>query len=127
MIPTIHGLSISARALGVLAFLAISAGAARAGDTFQPESPPDQSYCKALGEGFFAVKGSDACIKISGYIAAGAGFAQSGRVSGAASALFPTRPGGGMGDSTAAGLDARFDAEMGPGRLYVEVGHSADR
>jgi len=126
MIPAIHGISISARALGVLAFLAISAGAARAGDTFQPESPPDQSHCKALGEGFFAVKGSDACLKISGYITAGTGFA-AGRVSGAATGVFAARPGDVIGGSTSVGMDARFDSEMGPGRLYVQVGHSADR
>jgi len=62
--------------LGVIfAFaVALTNHAAFAGDVFAPSAPPtpDQARCNAIGEGFYAVKGSNACIKISGYIAAGA-------------------------------------------------------
>ena len=93
----------------------------------EPAKTPDNAHCRALGEGFFAVSGSDACIRISGYVAAGAEFG-GGLRQGRGPAPFDsvssthTRVGGGVS------LDARFwgapvdlphegGYEVGPGRV----------
>lgn len=98
-----------------------------AGDGLTPEPPlkaPNDGHCKALGEGFFQVSGSDACIRISGYVAAGADFGGGSSPAWRASPRFEsssaavTRTGGGVS------LDARFDTPMGPGRIYVDSGYN---
>jgi hypothetical protein len=98
------------------AFLA--AAEARAGDSAMPVAPAD-ARCHSLGDGFVGVSGSDACIRISGYVDAGADFSASrgGRV---APLLAPTNPV--LGTGAAAALDTRFDTSTGPGRVYIEIG-----
>ena len=112
--------------LGVIfAFaFAISSHAAFAGDMFAPSVPPtpDQARCNAIGEGFYAVKGSDACVKISGYVAAGADFAAPGAKD---SGAFAPRPTGDLNSQTAVSADMRLDTPLGPERLYVQIGHDA--
>ena len=73
-------------------------------------------------KGFFAVAGSNACIKISGRISAGVGFEPS---SGAVRSFEP-HIGGNPADTAfdaaaAASGDLRFDTAAGPARVYVGV------
>ena len=102
------------------------AGSALAGDSPAPKTPaasPNDARCSALGEGFFAVSGSDACIRISGYVAAGADFGGGLRGVSRDPAPFAAGPTTTFGTRTGVGADARFDTPMGPGRLYIQVGH----
>jgi hypothetical protein len=106
---------------GLLVVLAMAQAAAAQ----QPAAPNEQSpaenaanaHCAAMGEGFFAVTGSSTCLRISGHISAGVGFATSG--------AFVQPPVGppGAGSFTEEGVaaDARFDTPIGPGRVYVHV------
>jgi hypothetical protein len=81
--------------------------------------------CAALGAGFLPVGGSDACVRISGHISAGVGFA-AGAARGDSSGLnFDPGPPNGLGAQAAAG-DWRFDTPSGPGRVDLEVGSSAN-
>jgi hypothetical protein len=89
---------------------------ARAGDSVAPIAPSD-ARCRSHGDGFFGIAGSDACIRISGYVDAGAGFStsRSGR-----DALLLANPGLRTGAATA--LDTRFNTPTGPARVYIEIG-----
>ncbi len=95
-----------------------AAAEARAGDSAAPLSPAE-ARCRSHGDGSFAVAGSDACIRISGYVAAGADFsaARGGR---GAPLLAPANPG--LKTNAATALDTRFDTPAGPGRVYIEIG-----
>jgi hypothetical protein len=97
-----------------------------AGDSVAPNAPPTpgQARCNATGEGFYAIAGSNACIKISGYVAAGADFAAP---SAKAAGVFAPRPNGGLTSQTAVSAEVRLDTPLGPGRLYVQIGHDAYR
>jgi hypothetical protein len=108
----------------VFAFaFAMSSHAALAGDMFAPSAPtPDQARCNAIGEGFYAVKGSDTCVKISGYVAAGADFAAPGAED---SPAFAPRPTGDLNSQTAVSAEMRLDTPLGSERLYVQFGHDA--
>ena len=53
-----------------------AAAEAHAGDSAAPIAAAD-ARCRAHGDGYFGVAGSDACIRISGYIEAGADFSTS--------------------------------------------------
>ena len=88
----------------------------RAGDSAASIAPSD-ARCRSQGEGFLGVAGSDACIRISGYIDAGPSFStsRSGR-----DALLLANPGMKTGAATA--LDTRFDSPAGPARVYIEIG-----
>jgi hypothetical protein len=101
------------------------AGAALAGEGFVPkQSAPDQTRCKALGDGFFAVRGSDACVKISGYVASGVDFVgpfHGGRNFGP----FGARASSGAESSAGVSAEAHFDTPMGQGRLYIEMGRDS--
>jgi hypothetical protein len=100
---------------------ALFAGAAVAGDASVPAQPgrtPNDARCGALGEGFFAAPGSDACIRISGYVAAGAEFAGGLRPGWRGAAPFDS----GSAMRTGVSADARFDTPMGPGRIFVDIG-----
>ena len=101
------------------------AGAAFAGDSFMPKQPemkPNDARCSAQGDGFFAVSGSDACIRISGYVAAGADFGGGLRSVSHDPAPFAAGAATMLGTRTGVSADARFDTPMGPGRLYIQVG-----
>ncbi len=105
------------------------AGAALAGDSSTPAGPTEtanRARCSAMGDGFFAVSGSDACIRISGYVAAGAEFGglrpawrNTDVFDGASTTALRTRVG--------ASADVRFDTPMGPGRVYIQVGRDPYR
>ena len=102
------------------------AGSAFAGDSPGPKPPaasPNDARCRALGEGFFAVSGSDACIRISGYVAAGADFGGGLRSVSHDPAPFAAVAATTLGTRAGVSADARFDSAMGPGRLYIQVGH----
>jgi hypothetical protein len=114
-----------ASAWALSASVAAAASVALAGDAAAPGPPPTSAHigrCGAAGEGRFAASGSDACIRISGYVAADTTFA---------GALRPPRPPGPFDGppapatraSAGVGLDERFDTPMGPGRVYVEIAH----
>jgi len=96
----------------------LAAAEARAGDSTTPIAP-SEARCRSHGDGFFAAGGLDACIRISGYIDAGADFstARSGR---GAPLLAPASPG--LGTGAAAALDTRFDTSADPARVYIEIG-----
>jgi hypothetical protein len=106
--------------VSVLAAMAV-AGAAygqdapASGNPRAAEAAAANAHCAALGEGFFAVAGSSTCMRISGHVSAGMGFATGG----AARAYTATR----TGTVTEEGVssDVRFDTPMGPGRVYVHV------
>ncbi len=78
--------------------------------------------CAALGEGFFAIAGSDACVKISGHISAGAGFGTGAAHGGPSSVAFGPNPL--MGAEAAVSGDLRFNTSSGPARVYLNVGNS---
>jgi hypothetical protein len=108
--------------LAVLAAVAV-AGAAHGQDAPSSGKNPQaaevaaaNAHCAALGEGFFAVAGSSTCMRISGHVSAGMGFATGGA---ATHAFAATR----TGTVTEEGVssDVRFDTPMGPGRVYVHV------
>jgi hypothetical protein len=96
----------------------LAAAGARAGDSAVPIASSD-ARCRSHGDGFFGVVGSDACIRISGYVDAGADFskARGGRD---APLLAPANSGLRTGAATA--LDSRFDTSAGPARVYIEIG-----
>ena len=96
----------------------LAAAEVRAGDSAAPIAPSD-ARCRSYGEGFFGVAGSDACIRISGYVDAGADFSAS-RGGRAAPLPAPANPAAKIG--AAAALDTRFDTPTGPGRVYIEIG-----
>jgi hypothetical protein len=101
------------------------AGSAFAGDSpalKPPAASPNDARCSALGQGFFAVSGSDACIRIGGYVAAGADFGGGLRAASHDSVPFEAGPTTALGTRTGVSADARFDTPMGPGRLYIQVG-----
>ena len=76
------------------------------------------AHCAALGEGFFAVAGSSTCMRISGHVSAGVGFA-----TGAAGSRALGGPTTGSVTEEGVAGDMRFDTPMGPGRVYVHVGN----
>jgi hypothetical protein len=80
-------------------------------------------HCATLGEGFFAVAGSDACVRISGHISAGSGFGNDAARGGPSGLNFGPSPL--IGAEAAASGDLRFDTPNGPARVYLNVGNSA--
>jgi Porin subfamily len=98
--------------------------AAGAGEILAPgqaAKPHAENHCAALGEGFFAVNGSDACIKISGRISAGFGFGGGGGSGGSSGLDFAGSRSNGFDTEAAVSGDVRFNTGAGPGRVYVEV------
>ena len=115
-------LRIQRAALGATFSLAACLGAAgaRAGDSPAPIAAADARCRTQHGDGYFAVNGSTACIRISGYIEAGAGFSTAGGDPRRTSPLAPANPA--LLTGAAAALDTRFDTPIGPGRVYIEIG-----
>ncbi len=111
-------------ALGAVAACLV-AGSALAGDPLtvgRPAAAASAARCSALGEGFFAVSGSSACIKISGYVAAGAVFGGVLPASARNFGPFGAAPAAPLRTRSGVSADARFDTPMGPGRLYIQLG-----
>lgn len=111
-----HVLLISA----VAAFGAF-AGPAYAGDDSTPASKDiswEQARCQALGEGYFGVKGSTSCIRISGYISAGIDF---GGATKRADGTATSHVAGLSGNSAGVSIETHFDTEFGPSSVYVEI------
>ena len=80
------------------------------------------SRCAALGPGAFPVAGSQTCVRVSGYVAAVAGFG-----SGPAQVFdrtnpFADTPAKGLGARIGAQLDVESDTELGPMSLSIGVG-----
>ena len=105
-----------------LIFASMAIHTASAGDILAPgqaDKAVVANHCSALGEGFFGVAGSNACIKISGRISAGAGLG-----TGAVNSFGPRisgNPGNQAFAAEAAAGDLRFDNLAGPARVYVGV------
>jgi hypothetical protein len=105
--------------LGLIFALSVCHGAVAddippAARTIKPRANP---HCAALGEGFFPVAGSDACIRISGHISAGAGFGSGG----ATGFAFGGQPASPFNTEVGAAGDLRFNTPAGPGRVYIDV------
>jgi hypothetical protein len=95
----------------------LAATGACAGDA--PAPLRGDAHCQSLGDGFLAVPGSDACVRFSGYVAAGAGFDTTPR--GARAPLqAPLAPV--MRARAGVAFDSSMDTPMGPVRTYIEVG-----
>ncbi len=98
--------------------------AANAGDFLpggQSAKARVNARCAAMGEGFFPVQGSDACIKISGRISAGVAV---GNAAGSArpwGSSIPSSLQSGADVEAVVNGDLRFDTPSGPGRIYVGV------
>lgn len=106
--------------------MAASSEGAWAGDEFKPKpAPSDQARCKAMGEGFYAVAGSNTCVKISGYIGTGVVFASPVRVTPPIAGPSARHDTSFFEKGAGVSLEARFDTELGPGRLYVQVGRDS--
>jgi hypothetical protein len=106
--------------LGALAALAMVGAAPAQEASPNRQAPGDlaaNARCAALGEGFFAVSGSSACMQISGHISAGIGFASGGALG------RPIDYSSTTGSFTEVGVsaDTRFDTPIGPGRIYVHL------
>ena len=98
----------------------VAATQVRAGDSTAPLAPAN-ARCRSLGDGFFGVGGSSACVRISGYVDAGAGFSAPA-VGRDAPLLAP--PNGAPRTGLGTAVDARFDTPTGPGRVYIEIGRT---
>jgi hypothetical protein len=70
------------------------------------------------------VAGSSACIKISGYVSAGTEFSVPG-AQGIGGSSFATKSNLGMDSQSAVSAETQFETPLGPGRVYVQVGHNS--
>ena len=103
--------------------LALASGSGRADDLTTPGPKaisPEQARCQAMGEGFFAVKGSTNCVRISGYVSAGVGFATP--VVRPVNSPFAAHAGVVNEQQAGVAVEQTFNSELGPGRIYVQVG-----
>lgn len=114
-------------ALSSLCLAGLAPGKGFAGDALAPAPPstPDQAHCNELGDGFFAVAGSSACVKISGYVSAGTDFSAVAAKGAQSSAPFAAKSSVGMDSQSGMSVETQFDTPLGPGRLYVQVGHNS--
>jgi hypothetical protein len=117
--------SLTVRLVSLFCAIGCVDSVAQAADIGPPEPQQrtaDQARCKALGEGFFAVKGSTGCIRISGYVSAGMGFVEPGRLAAPRTGPFAPHPHSFTTTQGAVAVESQFNTEMGPGRVYVQVG-----
>ena len=82
--------------------------------------PAVDHRCDSFGPGFFAVKGSDACIRVGGYIDAGATFA-SGSNAVNAGRIYNQAPAAGLSSSAGVSGDIAFDTPLGPGLVSIGI------
>lgn len=117
-------MALRKRILASAVFAIAGAGFAHSADIGLAKTPaPIQAdtRCAALGEHYFPVANSNACIKISGYVSGGIDFAPKGRLTNDRD-LFPNTGSGGFADLGVAG-DVRFDTGYGPAQISIGVGH----
>ena len=103
--------------------LLLGPGFAWAGDgasTRQGAQTSSNRHCAVYGPGYFAVKGSDTCIKISGYISAGTEFS-SGPTGAAANDIFNPPPSSHIDTGLGVASDMRFETAAGPGEVSIAV------
>jgi len=80
------------------------------------------SRCAALGPGAFAVQGSLTCVRVSGYVAAVAGFGSGPAQVFDRSNPFADTPAKGLGARLGARLDVESATDLGPMSLSIGVG-----
>jgi Porin subfamily len=80
-------------------------------------------HCAAYGRGFFVVRGSDTCIKISGYISGGATFATGPGYPNVGGAFNLPPPSSGIDSGAGVSGDMRFETPIGPGQVSIAVRH----
>jgi hypothetical protein len=106
------------------AFFAIAPGSAQnvAPRPMATPAPAPPSRCAWLGPNAFAVANSQTCIRISGFVAAVAGFGPRPRHLVDASDPFADLPATGLGARLGASVDVVTDTEYGPLLLHADVG-----
>jgi hypothetical protein len=128
-----HDAKIDLRDLGMNRWgLGAALGLAFSYGAFAGDAAPSSQFarsradarCGPLGAGFFPVAGSNACVKISGHISAGAVFATGATHGGSVLAVAPGAPDG-LGVEAGVSGDFRFNTSSGPGRIYVRVDDAA--
>jgi hypothetical protein len=97
-------------------FMLIASSTAIAGQA----GPAKDHRCDSFGPGFFAVKGSDACIRIGGYVDAGATFA-SGSNAANPGRIHNQAPAAGLSSSAGVSGDIAFDTPLGPGLVSIGI------
>jgi hypothetical protein len=101
------------------------AGSALAGDALDGKPPMAaaiNSRCNARGDGSFALAGSSACVKISGYVAAGADFGDVAPAAPRNSNLLDVTPPEPVRTLSGISAEARFEPPMAPTPVYVPLG-----
>jgi len=76
--------------------------------------PAVDHRCDAYGPGYFAIKGSDACVGVGGYIGADAVFASAPRATAP-----PVLKRSGLGSGVGVSGEIIFDTPLGPGKITV--------
>jgi hypothetical protein len=104
---------------GLLTFGLALAGPATAGDAlFAPQANgAPHAGCVNLGPGYFPIKGSKACAKITGYVAADTNFGPA--------RSYPRPLALGFAPLGGASADVRFDTPYGPGQVHFSVGRES--
>jgi hypothetical protein len=117
------------RGLGLI-MASLAANAASASDALpieQTTRTPADARCSSLGEGFFAMEGSNACVRISGHISAGTGYG-AGADSASSVRLRFGPPPVGIPAVTAISGGLRFDGSTGGARVdFGALGNSNPR
>ncbi len=106
--------------------LANAAGGAETGLQKSPAPIIADPHCASYGPGYFGVAGSSACVKISGYVSAGADFGPAARNFNEKN-VFPTTPSSGIFAHVGIAGDILFDTEMGPGKISIGLGHKRNQ
>ena len=110
---------ISSRILGIGALSALAmVGPASA----QSQPDPGASRCAALGPNAFKAVGSQTCVRVSGYVAAVAGFGSGPGQLLDRSNPFGDAPAKGVGMRMGARLDVTSDTDYGPMSLSIGIG-----
>jgi Porin subfamily len=84
---------------------------------------PANRHCAGYGRGFFAVRGSDNCIKITGYISAGATFVTGPGYPAVGGSFNLPPPSSGIDSGAGVSGDMRFETPLGPGQVSIAIRH----
>jgi hypothetical protein len=113
-----------------LIMASLAAHAASASETLPVEQTartPADARCSSFGEGFFAMAGSNACVRISGHISAGTGYGAGADSASSARLRFGPPPVG-IPAVTATSGSLRFDGSSGAARTdFGSLGNSSPR